>query len=623
MVEETTANTKTAESTAFTILEDYFKDKMYCWVTGRAWLKSKDRSMTVFGKEEEFNTILMMSQHWKTQSQLVLCDLPDTQSSRTIHVVVSSSGPSTAPASETQISTTTPASSVEMSSSVWSSSHGVLSPVVPVLSSALSRPGPHHARASRVVEGRPMVVRWRGMVESRTPSSPRLTEQEEDISVCSGGKMQGGSGHVFTWRWSSLRLDLVLLQGTQQLLDLIGEVWLLYQLFSRLTTRSSLMTQNSTMMDESSSCTLTTGAVGLLVVLEAWGLRALLLRLTMRLARTGVTKLPASVRGLGCVQGTLSSMVSCSPHLHAVLPRRWASQLKHTGTDIGLLCKLCLDPQQELGSKAALAPDFHQQQSRKLRFLGMQRLHCRPPNRTRTEPAFFATLLSLSRSLVLMLLPQQMKAEEMKLSTTYLYKRHSSFIDIGYDKLVSRQHVHHGRVSNSCLQRLPVVKPPPVFALFTRQFGSSAACWQEAEIQAAQTADRYKQRPWDYLDSEEYVERYGSSAVWTGYRRNHKGGIPPQKTRKTCIRGDKICGNPCPICRDPNIIVHRQNVKLLQQFISPHTGMMYDPTLTGVCMKQQKKLNEAINKARDDEYVYYEDTERFDIRMMQPQGGDK
>ncbi|MEQ2249842.1 hypothetical protein ILYODFUR_033675, partial [Ilyodon furcidens] len=65
-------------------------------------------------------------------------------------------------------------------------------------------------------------------------------------------------------------------------------------------------------------------------------------------------------------------------------------------------------------------------------------------------------------------------------------------------------------------------------------------------------------------------------------------------------RGDKICGNPCPVCRDPNIIIHHQNVKLLQQFISPHTGMVYDPTLTGVCMKQQKKLNEAIDKARDD-----------------------
>lgn len=70
-----------------------------------------------------------------------------------------------------------------------------------------------------------------------------------------------------------------------------------------------------------------------------------------------------------------------------------------------------------------------------------------------------------------------------------------------------------------------------------------------------------------------------------------------------------------------------QNVKLLQQFISPHTGMVYDPTRTGkksshtkywnttwrvvfdvvcgvllstgVCMKQQKKLNEAINTAQN------------------------
>lgn len=23
-------------------------------------------------------------------------------------------------------------------------------------------------------------------------------------------------------------------------------------------------------------------------------------------------------------------------------------------------------------------------------------------------------------------------------------------------------------------------------------------------------------------------------------------------------RGDKICGNPCPICRDPNVIIHYQ-----------------------------------------------------------------
>ncbi|XP_028305455.1 small ribosomal subunit protein mS40 [Gouania willdenowi] len=117
---------------------------------------------------------------------------------------------------------------------------------------------------------------------------------------------------------------------------------------------------------------------------------------------------------------------------------------------------------------------------------------------------------------------------------------------------------------------------------------------QQDEVQL-----RYKDKPWEYMESEEYIEKYGGEPVWTGYRRNHKGGIPPQKTRKTCIRGDKICGNPCPICRDPNVIINPQNVKLLQQFISPHTGALYDPTRTGVCMKQQKKLAEAIDTARD------------------------
>ncbi|XP_061822782.1 small ribosomal subunit protein mS40 isoform X2 [Nerophis lumbriciformis] len=123
---------------------------------------------------------------------------------------------------------------------------------------------------------------------------------------------------------------------------------------------------------------------------------------------------------------------------------------------------------------------------------------------------------------------------------------------------------------------------------------------------AAQAPSRYKDRPWDYLESEEYIERYGTKTVWADYKRNHKGAIPPQKTRKTCIRGDKICGNPCPICRDPNVILHPQNVKLLQQFISPYTGMLYDPTKTGVCMKQQKKLNATINIARDHGFLPFQ-----------------
>uniref|UniRef100_A0A4W5PXW5 Small ribosomal subunit protein mS40 n=1 Tax=Hucho hucho TaxID=62062 RepID=A0A4W5PXW5_9TELE len=117
--------------------------------------------------------------------------------------------------------------------------------------------------------------------------------------------------------------------------------------------------------------------------------------------------------------------------------------------------------------------------------------------------------------------------------------------------------------------------------------------------EAGEALARYKDRPWDYLESEEYIALYGTSPVWSDYRRNHKGGIPPQKTRKTCIRGDKKCGNPCPICRDSNVIIHYQNVKLLQQFISPNTGIVYDSTRTGVCQKQQKQLNQAIGTARD------------------------
>ncbi|XP_017292939.3 28S ribosomal protein S18b, mitochondrial [Kryptolebias marmoratus] len=158
------------------------------------------------------------------------------------------------------------------------------------------------------------------------------------------------------------------------------------------------------------------------------------------------------------------------------------------------------------------------------------------------------------------------------------------------------------RQYQSCLQKLPLKPscPAPVLFVQSNQFFCSKASLQnDTAAKPEEVLSRYKDKPWDYLKSEEYIEKYGSQPVWTGYRRNHKGGIPPQKTRQTCIRGDKICGNPCPICRDPNIIVHHQNVMLLQQFICPHTGVVHDSTRTGVCIKQQKKLNKAIQTARD------------------------
>ncbi|XP_051776657.1 28S ribosomal protein S18b, mitochondrial isoform X3 [Erpetoichthys calabaricus] len=104
----------------------------------------------------------------------------------------------------------------------------------------------------------------------------------------------------------------------------------------------------------------------------------------------------------------------------------------------------------------------------------------------------------------------------------------------------------------------------------------------------------------------EYTEKYGNRPIWADYRRNHKGGIPPQKTRKTCIRGNKISGNPCPVCRDPKIIVDYRNIKLLDQFISSHTGVVHDTTKTGLCRKQQKSLVKEIEKARGHGLIPYQ-----------------
>lgn len=37
-----------------------------------------------------------------------------------------------------------------------------------------------------------------------------------------------------------------------------------------------------------------------------------------------------------------------------------------------------------------------------------------------------------------------------------------------------------------------------------------------------------------------YNVTYGNNPVWKEYRRNHKGSIPPKKTRKMCIVRIKI-----------------------------------------------------------------------------------
>ncbi|KAF6364918.1 mitochondrial ribosomal protein S18B [Rhinolophus ferrumequinum] len=48
-----------------------------------------------------------------------------------------------------------------------------------------------------------------------------------------------------------------------------------------------------------------------------------------------------------------------------------------------------------------------------------------------------------------------------------------------------------------------------------------------------------------------------------------------------------------------------QNVKLLEQFVCAHTGIIFHAPYTGVCMNQHKKLTQAIQKARDHGLLSY------------------
>ncbi|NWR40202.1 RT18B protein, partial [Tachuris rubrigastra] len=123
----------------------------------------------------------------------------------------------------------------------------------------------------------------------------------------------------------------------------------------------------------------------------------------------------------------------------------------------------------------------------------------------------------------------------------------------------------------------------------------------------------------------EYRVTYGDKPVWFGYRRNHKGAIPPQRTRKACLRRGKPVGNPCPICRDRNLLVDFRNVKLLDQFICPHSGVVFHPTHTGVCMRQHKLLSKAIAQAQDHGLLWlqvpYVPTPREDFSNRHPAVG--
>lgn len=111
---------------------------------------------------------------------------------------------------------------------------------------------------------------------------------------------------------------------------------------------------------------------------------------------------------------------------------------------------------------------------------------------------------------------------------------------------------------------------------------------------------KYGFSPIDYLNSEEYYEKYQEKKVWVGYVRNKKGFIQPQKTRKSCKRDDVIdTGSPCPLCRDDELLLTYKNIQLLTQFIDHLTGKLHVSLRTGLCQVQFQRLETSFNLAQE------------------------
>ncbi|KAK3933395.1 28S ribosomal protein S18b, mitochondrial [Frankliniella fusca] len=123
-----------------------------------------------------------------------------------------------------------------------------------------------------------------------------------------------------------------------------------------------------------------------------------------------------------------------------------------------------------------------------------------------------------------------------------------------------------------------------------------------------------------YLKSRAYKATYGDEPVWVPYRRNTIGQVPPTKTRRTCIKNDRIAtGNPCPICRDEYLVLHETNTDLLKQFISPYTGEILSYLTTNICMRQHDSLVVSILRARDQGLLtYHVPFRRYDYDVYKP-----
>ncbi|CAB3990320.1 28S ribosomal S18c, mitochondrial [Paramuricea clavata] len=62
----------------------------------------------------------------------------------------------------------------------------------------------------------------------------------------------------------------------------------------------------------------------------------------------------------------------------------------------------------------------------------------------------------------------------------------------------------------------------------------------------------------------------------------------------------------CLLCpKHGDISINYKNVRLLSQFVSPHTGRIYSKVATGLCQLKQNEIKRAIRRARSLGYMPY------------------
>ncbi|EDV22687.1 uncharacterized protein TRIADDRAFT_58497 [Trichoplax adhaerens] len=79
--------------------------------------------------------------------------------------------------------------------------------------------------------------------------------------------------------------------------------------------------------------------------------------------------------------------------------------------------------------------------------------------------------------------------------------------------------------------------------------------------------------------------------------------LKPEELRPIKNKVDED-GNPLP-CALCKIKIDYKNVRLLSQFISNDTGMIYGRRITGLCGHKQKELTKAIRRARTMGFMPY------------------